>query len=105
LVYKGAEHEFVRGYVGDWLIVQLIYVLLRLWIAFNYRYRLAGVVMIIAFVVELVQYATAGMIPRTTVTELTIGSTFDPGDLVAYTFGLATVLLIDSRFSTAQTIS
>ena len=37
LIYRGIGWPFVRGYVGDWLIVQLMYVLVWLWIMSHVR--------------------------------------------------------------------
>ncbi|MEP7285926.1 MAG: DUF2809 domain-containing protein [Chloroflexota bacterium] len=93
LVYRGPYWPFVRGYMGDWLIVQFIYVIARFWISFRRRYRLAIAIFVFSLFVELIQFFAAGSIPHTFAAEVTIGSTFDPGDIAAYALGLATVLL------------
>ncbi len=95
LIYRGIGWMFVRGYAGDWLIVQLIYVLARLTIPYRWRYPLALAVLLFAYGVEVVQFVAAGSIPQNVATELTIGSTFDVGDLAAYTLGAVTALLTE----------
>ncbi|HVU11265.1 MAG TPA: DUF2809 domain-containing protein [Phototrophicaceae bacterium] len=85
----------VHAYAGDWLIVQLIYALARLAIPSRWRYPLALAVLIFAYAVEVAQFLAAGSIPQNIATELTIGSTFDLGDLIAYTLGVATALLTE----------
>ena len=95
LVYRGPYWPFVRGYIGDWLIVQFIYVIARFWISFRWRYPLAMAIFIVSLLVELIQFLAAGSIPHTFAAEVTIGSTFDPVDLAAYALGLATVLFTE----------
>lgn len=93
LIYRGPYWSFVRGYMGDWLVVQFIYLIARFWIA--NRYYLAGGVLLLGLLVEIIQLSGAGLIPHTFVAEITIGSTFDPLDIVCYVFGLATVLALE----------
>ena len=95
LVYRGPYWPFVRGYMGDWLIVQFIYGIARLWISSRWRYPLAVAVLLFSLVVELLQGLAAGSIPHTLAAELTIGSTFDPLDVAAYTLGVATALFTE----------
>ena len=95
LVYRGPYWPLVRSYMGDWLIVQLIYVMARLWISFRWRYLLTIAIVLFALVVEVLQWLAAGSIPQTLAAELTIGSTFDPLDAVAYGLGMATVLFTE----------
>ena len=92
LVYRGPYWPFVRGYMGDWLIVQFIYVMARFWISFRWRYPLAIAILLFSLFVEVIQFLASGSIPHTFVAEVTIGSTFDPVDLAAYALGLVTVL-------------
>jgi hypothetical protein len=95
LTYRGPFWVFIRSYAGDWLIVQFIYVIARFWISYRWRYRLAIGIMVFALATEIVQFIGTGIIPRNFAMEVTIGSTFDPGDLLAYVLGLITVLMID----------
>jgi hypothetical protein len=95
LVYRGPYWPIVRSYMGDWLIVQAIYLVGRLWIGFPRRYLLAGAVLLLGIATEIVQFVSRGGIPQTFLMEVTIGSTFDPLDIAAYALGLVTVLLVD----------
>src|SRR5258707_5741218 len=104
LVYRGPFWPFVRGYMGDWLVVQFIYVIARLWISYRLRYQLAVCVFLFALFVEVVQLLTAGSIPHTFAAEVTVGSTFDPGDIVAYALGLVTVLLTERYWKPSTTV-
>jgi hypothetical protein len=95
LIYRGLLWPFVRSYGGDWLIVQFIYLIARFWVGYRWRYRLAVSIFLLGILVEFIQFFGAGLIPRTFVMEVTIGSTFDPLDIVAYILGLATVLAVE----------
>src|SRR5258708_24464477 len=103
LVYRGPFWPFVRGYMGDWLIVQFIYIIARLWIGYRWRYQLAVCVFLFALFVEVVQLLTAGSIPHTFSAEVTVCSTFYPGDIVAYPLGLVTVFLSETYWKTSTT--
>jgi hypothetical protein len=79
----------VRYFLGDVLIVVLICYFIRSWWAIRLPIVLVGT-LIFAFLVELAQYAD--LIGRlgwqhSEFTRLTIGSTFDWMDLLAYTIG------------------
>jgi hypothetical protein len=81
--------RFVRYFLGDVLIVVLICYFIRSWWAIRLPIVLVGT-LIFAFLVELAQYAD--LIGRlgwqhSEFTRLTIGSTFDWTDLLAYTIG------------------
>ena len=95
LLYRGPYQPVVRGYMGDWLVVQAIYLAGRLWIGFSRRYYLASAVLLLGVATEIIQFLIGRSIPQTFITEVTIGSTFDPLDIAAYVLGLATVLLVD----------
>jgi hypothetical protein len=95
LVYRGPFRPFIRGYMGDWLVVQFIYVIARLWISYRWRYPLAFAILLLSILVEIIQLLSVGSIPRTFAAEVTIGSTFDLGDIAAYALGLLTVLLTE----------
>jgi hypothetical protein len=88
--------RFVRYFLGDVLIVVLICYFLRSWWAIRLRVLLLGT-LAFAFLVELAQYVD--LIGRlgwqhSEFTRLTIGSTFDWMDLVAYTIGTGLSLII-----------
>src|SRR5260221_11668866 len=93
LIYRGPYWPFVRSYMGDWLVVQFIYLIARFWISYRWRYYLAGGILLLGVLVEVIQLVGTELIPQSFMAEITIGSTFDPIDIVAYVLGLATVLV------------
>lgn len=97
LLYRGPGWPFVRGFVSDWLIVQLIYLVARFWVAYRRRYQLAAAIFLLGVSVEVIQALVT--LPQNLVAELTIGSTFDLLDILAYALGLITVLLIERALS------
>jgi hypothetical protein len=97
LIYRGPAWPFVRGFVSDWLIVQLIYLVARFWVPDRRRYQLAAAIFLLGVVVELIQALVT--LPQNLVAELTIGSTFDLLDILAYALGVITVLLIERAIS------
>jgi len=99
LTYKGAGWQFVRGHVGDFLVVQFIYMIARLWINDRWRVHLVAAILILCIGVEIVKFFTSGSIPRTFFAEMTLGSTFDPLDMIAFVLGLITVVVIERLFS------
>lgn len=102
LIYRGPFWPFIRGHVGDWLVVQLMYLIARVWISDRWRFHVAGGVLLSGVLVEAIKYFTAGLIPRTFFAEMTIGSTFDPLDIIAFALGLATVLIVEHKLSQGQ---
>src|SRR5258708_4212432 len=91
LVYRGPFWPFVRVYMGDWLVVQFIYLIARFVISFRWRFPLAIAIFLFSIGVEIVQLIAATSIPHTFAAEVTIGSTFDVLDIAAYALGLVTV--------------
>ena len=88
---------FFRGFTGDAVIVMLIYFFLMIFYRFN-PYILAAMIFIFSFSIEIIQYfklfAGTGL-EKSLLIRITIGSVFDPKDLIAYASGLAAVLIID----------
>src|SRR5215213_8520621 len=81
LLYRGPYQPIIRGYMGDWLIVQAIYLVGRLWIGFPRRYILGGAVLLLGVLTEIIQFVSGRSIAQTFLMEVTIGSTFDPLDI------------------------
>ncbi len=96
LVYRGPFWTFVRSYMGDWLVVQFIYLIARFWVRYRWRYHLAIVVLLFSIVIEIIQYFAAGLIPSTVATDLTVGRTFDPLDIAVYMLGIITVVVVEN---------
>jgi hypothetical protein len=81
--------RFVRYFLGDVLIVVLICYFIRSWWAIRLPILLIGT-LAFAFLTELAQYFDlVGRLgwQHSELTRLTIGSTFDWADLLAYTIG------------------
>jgi len=89
-------HDFVRGFLGDVLVIPLLYVLGRLCTHYSGKKVLTGV-LVFAFFIELVQlFPIAELIPiNNNIFQIIIGNTFDGWDLVAYWLGIIPVLLIE----------
>ena len=105
LTYKGAGWPFIRGHVGDFLVVQFIYMIARFWVTDRRRVHLIVAILLLCVAVEIVKFFTAGTIPQTFFAEMTIGSTFDPLDMIAFVLGLMTVLLLEKALSRRKPVA
>ncbi len=97
-VFRG--HPFIRGFGGDILIVIFIYGSIKVLAPELKPVLLAPGVFAFACFVEFLQYLG---IPRYFDTKslliiLTLGSTFDPGDIAAYGTGALVVYLLDRYY-------
>ena len=88
---------FVRYTIGDYLVVIMLYAIIRgctnlkVWVS-------ALVVLLIAYAIELLQLIhvlTYFNLQHSKTAKLIFGSTFQLGDLVAYTLGIITVLIFE----------
>lgn len=89
--------EFVRPYVGDFLVVILIYALIRAFFKFSMLSTALGV-LIFSFVVEILQYFNIVEIlglGHSRFARIVIGTTFVWEDLIAYSLGIAIALLCE----------
>lgn len=97
IVLAFSRQPFVRGFVGDMLIVGIIYCLCKL--VRNFRpLPLALAVLAFSFAAEVAQYFHALRrfgFQENFVTRILFGSVFDPFDLLAYTAGAASILAAD----------
>lgn len=97
LIASFIETGFIRSVFGDYLVVILIYCFIKSFL--NIRsLSVALFVLIFAFTIELLQMA--GLIyifdlQENPVAHLVLGSTFQIEDLVAYTLGITTVVLLE----------
>ncbi|HZF40519.1 MAG TPA: DUF2809 domain-containing protein [Blastocatellia bacterium] len=88
--------RLVRPFVGDMLVVILIFTLCRTVIKANY-FRLALCVLIFSFAVEIGQYFNLISIlglQHCRLARTVIGTTFDLHDLLAYSAGILLILII-----------
>jgi hypothetical protein len=89
-------HKFVRGFIGDLLVIPLLYTFVRL-VWNRSPKRTLGWVLMIAFAVEILQLVSVTELVQieNKLVLLMLGQTFDGWDLVAYWFGILPVLLIE----------
>jgi Protein of unknown function (DUF2809) len=92
------QDRLVRPFVGDMLVVILIFTICRSVIKANH-FRLALCVLVFSFAVEIGQYFNLISILGLQQIELAtiiIGTTFDFRDLLAYSTGILLILIIES---------
>lgn len=94
LVYRGPGRAFVRGALGDVLVVAFLYFTLGALMRWRPRTRLLAVGGL-ALATELSQLVPRGV--RSAAVDLTVGATFDPWDLLCYGIGLALAWLIEAQ--------
>ena len=97
LIAVYAHDKVVRPYVGDFLVVILLYCILKSF--WNASALVAGVsVLILSYTIEILQYFhivdRLGLQNSRLVTTI-LGSQFEWIDLIAYTTGIAAVLCIE----------
>lgn len=96
-------HKFVRGFIGDLLVIPLLYTFLRFISRLSAK-RALQLVLGIAFTAELLQLLN---LPGSLQIEnrlllVLMGQTFDGWDLVAYGFGILPVLFIEKYRTDGQ---
>ncbi|HBC05479.1 MAG: hypothetical protein CL528_12975 [Aequorivita sp.] len=92
-------NHFIRGFLGDVLVILLIYYFIKIFIR-NHVLKTAVSVLTFAYFVELLQlFKLAEKLNIHSEILLTIlGSVFDWRDLVAYTLGFLLILLIEKIY-------
>lgn len=97
LIAVFAQDGFVRPYLGDFLVVILLYCLLRAFV--NMRPAWAAVaVLLVASGVELLQYFNVVQwmgLQHNQAAATLIGNTFDPADVLAYAMGTGCAWITD----------
>ena len=91
-------HKFIRGFVGDVLVIPLLYFLIRLFV----RWKTLHLVLItlgIGCSVELLQYLNAFefISKHSSVLKIALGTTADWKDILAYSIGAALIVLIEKN--------
>ena len=101
LIALYVKDNFVRPYVGDYLVVMLIYCAVRTFIKAN-PVKIALAVLLFAYLVEVLQYfrivdrlGLSGNLVAKTV----IGYGFEWCDMLAYTLGVLTILLVEKTIN------
>ncbi len=99
LIAKFFNDWFVRAFLGDVLVVILIYTFIMTFFSWQPK-KVAFGVLIFAFVVEFAQYFELSSklgLEHNKLASIILGSTFDLLDLLAYSIGFAVILLVESR--------
>lgn len=89
LIALYVHDDFVRPYLGDVLVVVVLYFFARIWIPEKYRW-LAGAIFVFAAAVEVLQYFRLVEIlgvENNVFLRTILGSTFDFKDIVCYGVG------------------
>ena len=104
-IARYAHDDFVRPFVGDLLVIVLLYCLLTAFCALSSSssnslgiIKRVMMVVIIAFVVEFLQLwhiTTYLGLSKYPLLQIVLGNTFDPKDLLAYSLGGVCVLGIE----------
>lgn len=90
---------FIRHTFGDFLCVILLYCFFKSFIE-GHHFKIAISVLIIAFSIEFLQltnYLELFNLQNNYLAKLTLGSTFEFSDLVAYTLGIITAIAFEFK--------
>jgi hypothetical protein len=89
-------HKWIRGFLGDVLVIPLLYCFIRMVSKLSKRSAII-LVILMAFTSEISQYFKIGDYFNSTQKWLIacIGNTFDLLDILAYTLGLIPIYLIE----------
>lgn len=91
--------SFVRPFVGDYLVVFLMYCFVRAF--FNMHYLKAAIgVLLFSYLIETLQYfqfvQRVGL-AKYKILAIVLGTSFEWFDMLAYTLGFITIILIEYR--------
>lgn len=105
LIALFVDDAFVRPFVGDALVVILIYCFLRIFLSFRY-WKIALAVLIFSFTIEILQYFDYVKIlgfENNRILSAALGRTFAAGDFAAYFAGFLVIILIEFFYERYQT--
>lgn len=88
---------FIRHTFGDYLVVILLYCFFKSFIK-GKSFHMAMIVLIISYAIELLQltnFLEFLNLQDNHLAKIVLGSTFSIGDLIAYTFGIITILIFE----------
>ena len=89
--------HFVRHTLGDFLCVIMLYYLIKSFVKIKSTY-IALIVLLVAYTIEMLQLTPILdylKIEDPSFVRIIFGTTFSVSDLIAYTFGVVTVLIIE----------
>ena len=93
------KQHFIRFIFGDFLVVIMLYYFLKSFLKATSIY-LATAVLLFAFAIEFIQltnFLEILHLEENKLANLIFGNTFGVGDLIAYTLGIMTVLIIEKK--------
>ncbi len=99
IVLLFSEMPFIRGLVGDVIIVVFIYYFIMTLKEFSSIYVVIFT-LVLALITEVLQYfhfASILGLQHNKIAQLVIGSIFDPMDMIAYTVGGIVAFIIDTK--------
>ena len=92
---------FIRHTFGDFLVVIMLYCFFKS--VFNMKpIQIALIVLLIAFIVEFLQLTPMLNwlnLQDSNIAKIVFGSTFHVSDLVAYSLGVLSILIIENKFN------
>ncbi len=104
LIAMYLKSGFIRYTVGDFLVVILLYCFFKSFLNSN-AITLAIAVLAVAYLIELSQLFNVlkwFRLENNYLAKLIMGSTFQVSDLVAYSLGMLSFLIIDLKFITHE---
>ncbi len=97
---------FIRHYIGDFLVVILIYCVVKSFLKISVL-NAAVAVLVFAYLIELMQYLDfvnyIGLGDNRIATVI-LGNYFDWGDMLAYTLGILTILSVEHSIGRRKNI-
>ena len=100
LIARFIDGGFIRNVLGDYLVVFLIYYFLLSFYKWQ-KIKLAVFVLLVAYLIEILQYVQILKIlgiPKSTFTDMILGSSFDWLDMLAYTLAFLSLVLMQIIF-------
>ena len=98
--------SFIRPYIGDLLVVIFIYCFLKSFVSLSTS-NAALYVLLFSYFVEALQYFRIVQhlgFQRNNLARIIIGTSFDWKDILMYTIGIVTVVIIESVFSSENSM-
>jgi hypothetical protein len=100
LIAKFVTDSFIRPFVGDYLVMILIYLFSRTWLKGNDRVQILGV-LLFCYSVEIAQKINLVQIlglEQYRLARIIIGTHYDVKDLVAYSLAALTLLMFKNNW-------
>ena len=98
LIAKYAHDQIIRPYIGDLLVVMLIYCFVKSFLASPYLIT-AVAILAFSYVIETLQYfhiVNLLGLEKSKLARIVIGTSFEWIDLIAYTLGIAIVVYLET---------